>query len=107
MADHSLKRCLQQVAGAALLGAALATPAKAQGPAPCTPAHTIVKQLEEKYGEIPVAGGLAEGGGLIQVFVSPTGGWTILSITIHGHACLVAHGQDWFSATLPKPGEPS
>ena len=65
-----------------------ATPAAAQ--AICGDHGEIRERLEKNHAETPQAIGLSQDGGLVEVLVSPSGGWTIL-ITYPGRpTCVVA-----------------
>lgn len=68
--------------------------AKAQQP-PCAPHTEILRWLEDKHGEVPIAIAKMDGGGLIEVVVSPSGSWSILAIRSDGYACFVASGTGW------------
>ncbi len=57
----------------------------------------IRERLEKSFAEKPQAIGLSQDGGLVEVLVSPSGGWTIL-ITYPGRpTCVVATGEGWES----------
>ena len=60
-----------------------------------------MSQLENKYSEKPVAFGLANNGGAIEVLTTEDGStWTIVITLPNGMTCLVAAGEDWES--FPK-----
>ena len=85
----------------ALAGISLGRAAHA-GP-PCADRDTIVAKLRTDYSETAGSRGLTTGGGVIEIFSSPQGSWTIL-LTMPGVGgslvtCLVAHGESW--ETLP------
>lgn len=61
----------------------------------CGPRETIVKTLETEFEERLESVGITTGGGLIEIFTSATGTWTILSTDVHGMSCLVLTGDDW------------
>jgi hypothetical protein len=70
-------------------------PALAQQP-PCGTREEVLNVLSEKYHEIPIAGGLANNGALIQLLTSADGAtWTIAMIQPNGFACLLATGENW------------
>ncbi len=80
--------------------AAFSFPALAEGPT-CDIRHNVMKVLEGKYGEKPVAIGVANNGGVIEVLTTEDGGtWTIVITLPNGMTCLVAAGEDWES--FPK-----
>ena len=59
------------------------------------------RHLANKYSEAPVAVGMAENGGVIEVLTSTEGGtWTIIITMPDGTSCMVAAGEDW--EQLPK-----
>lgn len=62
----------------------------------CTKRADVLKHLATKYFEAPVAIGLANNGGVIEVLTSETGeSWTIIITMPNGTACMVAAGEDW------------
>ncbi len=71
-------------------------PASAQGaPALCTARDGLLTQLESKYGEVPVAIGVAEGA-LIELLTAKDGiTWTIILTSPQGLSCLIASGEGW------------
>ena len=86
-----------------LLGAAvaplLASPASAQ--AVCGDRSEIVSRLETAYQEKASAIGLAGNGGIVEVYTSEKGSWTILLTQPTGVSCLIAAGDNW--EDVPKP----
>lgn len=95
-------------AGALPLGS---DPALAQGtPAVCRARDGLLTQLEQKYGETPVAigvtGGVA-GGALIELLTAKDGmTWTIILTSPKGVSCLIASGEGW-RPLVPAPSGPS
>lgn len=79
----------------AIASAAAPSPGAAQGQRLCGERAELVKDLEQKYSERPQSIGLAADGGLLEVLVSPAGGWTILISYPKRPTCVVAVGQDW------------
>ncbi len=72
----------------------------AQQPA-CTERGDVVTHLATKYSESPVAIGLANNGGVIEVLSTDTGtSWTIIITMPSGTACMIAAGENW--ETFPK-----
>ena len=78
------------VSGLALLAA---SPATAQ--AVCGPHGEVVKKLEGDFKEARAGLGLAGNGGLVELFVSEKGGWSVLVTRPNGVTCLVAAGENW------------
>ena len=67
----------------------------------CSTRANVLKHLASKYSESPVAVGLAENGGVIEVLTSNAGGtWTIIITMPDGTSCMVAAGEAW--EQLPK-----
>ena len=67
-------------------------------PAQCNTRDVIVGLLSEKYSELPVAVGLANNGGLVEVLSSSDGStWSIIITSPKGMSCLVAAGEAWQS----------
>ena len=82
----------------ALLFAALCLPvtAIAAPPMSCSPRTDVLSQLAQKFKEAPVAVGMANNGGLLEVLTNGTGStWTIIITMPNGVSCLVAAGEDW------------
>ncbi len=71
-------------------------PASAQGaPAFCTARDGLLSQLESKYGEVPVAIGVADGQ-LIELLTAKDGlTWTLILTSPQGRSCLIASGEGW------------
>ena len=82
-------------------------PAFAQGaPAICKERDILVSQLSQKYGEVPVAIGVADGA-LIELLTARDGmTWTIILTSPKGMSCLVASGDGW-RLLAPAPAGPS
>ena len=74
----------------------LASPALAEPI--CDIRHNVMKQLEGKYGEKPIALGMANSGGVVEILTTEDGStWTIVITLPNGMTCLVAAGEDWES----------
>ena len=58
-------------------------------------ATQILKRLEQRHEETPQALGLSADGGVLEVLVSPEGGWTILVTYPKRPTCIVAVGEAW------------
>ena len=62
----------------------------------CEQRRTVLQYLSSRYEEKPVAMGVAENGGLIEVLTSRTGNtFTIVVTSPDGKTCMVAAGEDW------------
>lgn len=70
-------------------------PAQAQGPA-CVKRKDLLKHLEARFSEVPVALGLSENGSVVEVFAAKDGAtWTVTMTMPNGLSCLIASGQEW------------
>ena len=62
----------------------------------CSPRSDVLDYLAKKYGEAPVAIGVTNKGGLVEVLTSGDGDtWTIIVSMPNGNACMVAAGEGW------------
>ena len=62
----------------------------------CAKRTDVLKHLAAKYTEAPVAIGIANNGGVIEVLSSKTGSsWTIIITMPSGPTCMVAAGENW------------
>jgi len=71
-------------------------PAAAQAaPHLCTERDALLSKLENKYGEVPVAIGVADGR-LVELLTAKDGiTWTIILTSPKGVSCLIASGDGW------------
>jgi hypothetical protein len=97
---------------AALLGAVVfgsATGSAAGGPADavriCGERDVLLQQFAMEHDEKPQALGLGADGGVIEVLVSPEGGWTMLVTYPQRPTCVVAMGEAW--ELLQLTGDPA
>jgi hypothetical protein len=65
----------------------------------------ILERLQQRHDESPTALGLSSDGGVLEVLVSPEGGWTILITYPKRPTCVVAVGEAW--QTLQLAGQPA
>ncbi len=72
----------------------------AQAEPVCGMHRQLIEALQSSHSETPQAMGVTAEGALIQVMVSPAGGWTILVTVPKGPSCIVATGQDWQSQVV-------
>lgn len=68
----------------------------------CGPRAEILDRLEKQYSETPHALGLSTDGALVEVVVSPSGGWTILVTYPKKQSCVIATGEGWESLLAPR-----
>ncbi len=67
------------------------------------PRNEIVQLLKTRYAEQPVALGLANNGGVIEVLTSPDGAtWTILLTMPDGASFIMITGESWLRLTQLK-----
>ncbi|MEM8626238.1 MAG: hypothetical protein AAGG47_22350 [Pseudomonadota bacterium] len=94
---------------AAGLGLALSfvpTAAFAQGMY-CGKRSDIIADLERKYGETRRSYGLAQNRGVVEVWASEKGSWTILLTRPGGISCLMAAGQAFEAEENAAPETPA
>ncbi len=74
--------------------ALLATEAAAQST--CKQREDVIGHLAKKYGEAPVALGVTNKGGLVEVLATGNGNtWTIIVSQPNGTSCMIAAGEGW------------
>ena len=71
----------------------------------CMNHKSLVQFLGDRYAEAPRALGLVEDRGLVEVFVSDNGTWTIVMTTAQGIACILAAGDEWEEMERPEGPE--
>ncbi len=68
----------------------------AQAAPQCDERTKVLRLLSDKYKEAPVAIGVTNNGGLVEVLSAGKGGtWSIIVTTPQGMSCLVAAGENW------------
>lgn len=72
---------------------------------PCGPRVQIIEGIGKKYKEVPNAIGIASQGTLVELFVAPSGTWTMLLTRGDGVSCLMGVGTDWQPLPPSKPGQ--
>ncbi len=72
----------------------------------CGARAEILERLTQDFAETPQAVGLSQDGALVEVMVSPSGGWTILVTYPRRPTCVVATGESWEALTIPA-GQPA
>ena len=79
---------------AVLSSTSLGTAAAAQPQ--CDQRDNVLQLLSKKYKESPVAVGVTNNGGLVEVLSTNQGStWSIIVTTPNGMSCLVAAGEGW------------
>lgn len=84
----------------ALLIAALASPNTAEARSFCAPRDNIVKILDKRFSEKRQAIGLANQKGLVELYVSAGGTWSMVRTNVQGVSCVIASGHAWEQAPL-------
>lgn len=75
---------------------ALTASAAEDVPDACSTRANVLNHLSDNYAEAPVALGLAENGGVIELLTSGQGNtWTIIITMPDGTSCMLAAGEDW------------
>lgn len=104
------RRAAQLVGSVALaafaFGIAATLSPSAEAARVCGDREKILKRLEQRHEETPRALGLSSDGGVLEVLVSPSGGWTILVTYPKRPTCVVAVGEAWQPLQLAG-GEPA
>lgn len=86
---------------AASFAAGLATPAAGEENV-CGKRDEIVSRLENGYQEFNSAMGMSTNGGLVELFTSKNGTWTLMLTQPDGISCLIAAGENWESFSGAK-----
>ena len=93
------------IQAAAAVGLVLVGSVEVEAAPPCGDRDQILERLKSRHDETPQALGLSADGGVLEVLVSPEGGWTIL-VTYPGRpTCVVAVGDAW--QVLQLVGQPA
>ena len=71
----------------------------------CGERDALLEQFAMQHDEKPQALGLGADGGVIEVLVSPEGGWTMLVTYPQRPTCVVAMGEAW--ELLQLAGDPA
>ena len=62
----------------------------------CTERSEVVNQLSSQYSEAPVAMGIANNGGVVEILSSQSGtSWTIILTMPNGVTYMIAAGENW------------
>lgn len=74
----------------------------------CFDRAELMKHLDTKFSEAPVAAGLANNGSVIEVFASKEGNtFTIVLTQPNGATCVMASGEAWMGIKSPEAGKVS
>ena len=102
---------LLRIAAGGLLAALVAVSVLLSAPAVkahmlvCAERRDLIDQLEKRHDEKRAVFGVTSKGRLIEVFVGPTGSWTILTSDHSGISCVLDSGDGWRPVT-PARDEP-
>ena len=62
----------------------------------CTERNRVLSQLSNQFSEAPVAMGVANNGGVLEILSSRAGkSWTIILTMPSGLTCMIAAGENW------------
>ena len=100
-----MKRFMFSLIGASFM-ALLATPASSAENV-CGKRDDIVLRLENGYQEFNSAMGMSTNGGLVELYTSDKGTWTLMLTQPDGVSCLIAAGENWESLNGAKSASQS
>ena len=69
--------------------------ALAAGEMSCADREYFIKGLEKEYSEVVQHRAITSRGALVEITVSPEGGWSMLLTTPGGVTCIITAGEDW------------
>ena len=61
----------------------------------CGERNSIAERLKADFSEAPSAVGLSLDGGVVEIYTSEAGTWTMTVTYTDGRTCLVGHGEGW------------
>ena len=83
-----------------MLFAAVASPTTAEARTFCAPRDNVVKILDKRFSEKRQAIGLASQTGLVELYVSNGGTWSMVRTNVQGVSCVIASGHAWEQAPV-------
>ncbi len=84
------------VVGGLLVCAALALLiGRADAAPPCGERRAMERWLGQRYGELPIAVGTAGPSGIVQLYLSAAGTYSLVATDTRGLSCIVASGDGW------------
>lgn len=95
MKRFRLMMCGASVMAALLLSSSLSSHADAQRSIPCAARSDMIGLLKDRYKEAPRALGMIASRGVMEVYVSEEGTWSILMTSAKGKTCIIAAGKNW------------
>ena len=81
----------------ALFLLAMALPVAAEN---CAQRDAVATYLGDKFQESRTGAGFQDGAGIVEVWASPDGTWTILLTRADGISCILAAGTHWQSMPM-------
>lgn len=90
-----MKSLLQVSVLAAVAATSTSIPYAEAQTVPCGPRESIVQALDGKYEERRIGAGLQPGRGVVEVYASESGSWTLLLTLPNGAACILGAGEAW------------
>lgn len=98
---------MKRLTGALLIVSAAALPVSASAQAVCAKRADLLTSLQGSFSEAPVALGLSNSGGVVELLTSPEGQtWTLIVTDPEGISCLMAAGAYW-EAAFRTAGRPT
>lgn len=73
----------------------------------CAERAQLLKQIGETYKEVLHSLGLSSTGGVVEVFASKTGAFTVIITQPSGWSCVIAYGENFEHAPDMPLGEPT
>ncbi|MEZ5670304.1 MAG: hypothetical protein R3F55_23320 [Alphaproteobacteria bacterium] len=90
----------------AALAGCVAMSAAARAEMLCGEREHIVDELKKTWQEDRTAIGLSNNGGVLEVFSSEQGTWTLLLTMPEGQTCMIGAGEHWEQTQVALLGEP-
>ena len=100
-----LARLIRNLGAALAIATAMAgqsPPATAQTTNYCGERDAMIKILRSQYKEGQRGLGIVNQTLLFELFVGPSGGWTMLATNANGKSCLIGSGEDWQDVDVPS-----
>ncbi len=67
----------------------------------CGTRPDIIGQLAARYDEAPLGAGLIHNSGLVEVWVSEAGTFSVIVTSTQGRTCIIAAGHSWQERKAP------
>lgn len=102
----SVRAPVYVIALLALTAPSQAQMAQMQLTVPCWPHPVVISAISGKYKEVPYAFGISQKS-LVELYVSETGSFTLLTTAPLGLTCVLASGEGWELLPPAKYGDPT